>query len=229
MTHTTPLRALLLDAVGTVIRTREPPAAVYVRLARRHRLSPDPEQVAARLAARRIRPPPLDGVPLDEVPEREREGWREVVRFVLGEEAADGPCFERLLDHYARGEAWSVEAGAADALARSRARGLRVGVVSNMDARLPQVLGALGLSAAIDTLVLPSNTGFAKPDPRIFRVALERFGIEPDEGLYIGDREEDCVAAARAAGLRGLRYAPGEISRDPTLLTAWHLLEAHLT
>ena len=223
-----PLRGLLLDAVGTAIRLREPPADVYVRTARRHGLKARPEQVARSLAEQRIEPPAREGVPLSAVPERESEGWREIVRAALGPAAAEGPCFQELFDYYARAEAWAAEKGVTAALRGARARGLRVGVVSNMDARLPGLLEALGLAPELDAVILPSNTGFAKPDRRIFFAALARLETEAGATLYIGDREEDCVAAARAAGLRGLRYAPGEASRSATL-SAWSELSAHLT
>lgn len=229
MSGARPTRGLLVDAVGTVIRLREPPGAVYARIAKRYGVEREPERVSARLSAQRIAPPPLVGVPLTDISGHEREGWREIVRATLGSVAADGPCFTELFDFYAGGSAWGIEEGAEQALFGAHDQGTRVGVVSNMDARLPDVLRALGLAPALDAIVLPSNTGLAKPDPRMFHVALERLGSEADLTLYIGDREKDCVAAARASGLRGLRYAPAEASPDPTLLTDWAMLQAHLT
>ncbi len=229
MSRVSPARGLLVDAVGTVIRLREPPAIVYARIAKRHGVDLEPDEVAARIGEQRIAPPPLAGVSLADVPSHEREGWREIVRAALGSVAADGPCFTELFDFYAGGPAWAIEGGARQALLQARELGFRVGVVSNMDARLPGVVRALGLAPALDAIVLPSNTGLAKPDPRMFQVALERLGSRAGLALYIGDREKDCVAAARAFGLRGLRYAPGETSSDPNLLPSWRMLRAHLT
>ncbi len=229
MSPESPSRGLLVDAVGTLIRLRESPAAVYARIARRHGLERELEEIADRLGAQNIGPPPLDGVPLADVPVHERAGWREVVRAALGSVAADGPCFTELFDFYAGGPAWKVEDGAEQALLQAREQGFRVGVLSNMDARLPGVLRDVGLAPALDAIVLPSNTGLAKPDPRMFQVALERLGSKPGLALYIGDREKDCVAAARAAGLRGLRYARGDASPKPSLLKDWRMLQAHLT
>ncbi len=229
MSAASPTRGLLIDAVGTLIRLREPPGAVYTRIAMRHGVEREQGDVAARLGEQRITPPPLDGVPLADVPGRERAAWREIVRGALGSVAADGPCFAELFDFYAGHAAWVVEEGAPKALLRARNQGFRVGVVSNMDSRLQGLVRELGLAPALDAIVLPSNTGLAKPDPRIFQVALERLGSAAGLALYIGDREKDCVAAARASGLRGLRYARGEASSDPTLLTDWRMLQAHLT
>jgi len=219
------LRALLVDAMGTLLELREPPADVYVRLAAGHGIARPRAEVARALAAARIAPPPLDGVALADVPACEREGWRAIVRAALGDAAADGPCFDALFEYYASGEPWRIASGAEAALRRARARGLRLAVVSNMDARLPRILAALGVAPLFDTLVLPSTCGFAKPDARIFRAALAALGVPAEAALYLGDREPDCVAAARAAGLHALRLAPRP---EPGALEGWAALEAAL-
>jgi putative hydrolase of the HAD superfamily len=202
------VRALLLDAVGTLIALREPPALVYTRTARACGLRVDEAQVASRLASVRIGPPALEGVPLDEIPARERAGWREVVRSALGDAAADGATFERLWAHYATGAAWRLEPDALASLESLRGAGWCAGVVSNMDVRLARVLDDLGVLARIDTLVNPASCGRAKPDPETFHAALRRLGAAAAHSVYVGDRERDCVAAARRAGLRGIVYAP---------------------
>ncbi len=223
------LSVLLLDAVGTLIRLREPAAAVYVRVAARHglvRVRPDVERA---LEAVRIAPPPLDGVPLAEIPAHEREGWRAIVRAVLGEAASDGPCFDDLYAAFARPEAWQLIDGARDALRTARALGLRCAVVSNMDSRLPGVLAGLGVAEAIDAIVLPSSCGFAKPDPRIFAFALARLGVPADQALYVGDREIDCVASARSAGVHAWRLDPAAPSDVANVLRGWAELESGLS
>jgi putative hydrolase of the HAD superfamily len=97
-----------------------------------------------------------------------------------------------------------------------------------MDARLPALLEELGLAALLDAIVLPSNCGLAKPDPRIFRHALARLGARAESALYVGDREVDCVAAARAAGLRAWRYDPRASAGTSEVLTDWAQLAERL-
>ncbi len=72
----------------------------------------------------------------------------------------------------------------------------------------------------------PSTCGLAKPDARIFGAALEALHVAPGDALYIGDREHDCVAAARAAGLAARRFDPRGDARDPGLLVSWKELAA---
>ena len=58
--------------------------------------------------------------------------------------------------------------------------------------------------------MVSDEAGCAKPDPRIFRISLERMGIEPGEMAYVGDSPED-VQGALAIG-----SVPILISREPT-------------
>jgi putative hydrolase of the HAD superfamily len=93
---------------------------------------------------------------------------------------------------------------AAPALAALRASGLRLAIVSNWDCSLRSVLADLGLAAAVDDVIVSAEVGAAKPDPRIFRAALEHLRCEPENALFVGDSLETDVLGARAAGLRAL-------------------------
>jgi len=222
------LEALLLDAAGTLVRLREPAADLYRRIAAQHGIARALPAVARALDAVRIGPPPLAGVPISEVPVREREGWRAVVRAALGDRAADGACFDAIFDAYASPDAWQRVPGVREALRVARTHGLRCAVVSNMDARLPGVLAGLGLGAAFDALVLPSTCGLAKPDPGIFAFALARLGVRTESALYVGDRELDCVAAARAAGLHAWRLDRGAPAEAANVLSGWEDFEPRI-
>jgi putative hydrolase of the HAD superfamily len=219
------LRALLCDAGGTLIRTREPPALTYCRFAAAHGIACDRAAVEARLreALTALRPP--DGA-LETFAAREREDWRGVVRASLGTDAADGACFGALFAFYASAAAWEVLPGAPAALAAARARGWRTAVASNMDHRLPGVLAELDLAPRFDAVVIPSSCGFAKPDRRFFLAACARLGVAPGASLYVGDREKDCVAAARAAGLAALRYDPTGSGADT--LRSWEAMAVRM-
>lgn len=54
-------------------------------------------------------------------------------------------------------------------------------------------------------VVVSGREGVAKPDPAIYRTLLERYAIAPAGALFIDDREEN-VAAARTAGMDGIRF-----------------------
>jgi putative hydrolase of the HAD superfamily len=94
-----------------------------------------------------------------------------------------------------------------DALARLRAAGARLAVVSNWDVSLHDVLERTALRSLVDAVVISAELGVAKPDPAIFRAALERLGAPAAGALHVGDSVEHDVAGARAAGLEAVLVA----------------------
>jgi putative hydrolase of the HAD superfamily len=92
-------------------------------------------------------------------------------------------------------------------LERLRAGGARLAVVSNWDVSLHDVLERTGLRGLLDAVVISAELGVAKPDPAIFRAALERLGAKADDAIHVGDSVEHDVAGARAAGLEAVFVA----------------------
>jgi len=96
-----------------------------------------------------------------------------------------------------------------DVLARLRARGARLAVVSNWDVSLHDVLERTRLRPLVDAVVISAVLGVAKPDPAIFAAALERLGTTADGALHVGDDLVADVEGARAAGIE-----PVFVARD---------------
>jgi HAD superfamily hydrolase (TIGR01549 family) len=90
------------------------------------------------------------------------------------------------------------------ALHELREGGLRLVCVSNWDCSLPAVLQRCGLGDLLDGAVSSAATGARKPNPAIFRRALELVECGPDEAVHVGDTPEEDVEGARAAGIRAL-------------------------
>ncbi len=109
---------------------------------------------------------------------------------------------QRLLELHREQHLWSaVDQETPAALARLRAAGLRLGVVSNSDGRVEEALRAAGLWEFFEVVIDSQLVGFEKPDPRIFSAALDRLGLSPAEALYVGDIYEVDVVGARRAGM----------------------------
>lgn len=77
--------------------------------------------------------------------------------------------------------------------------GTRTAVVSNADR---EHLAAWTFTLPVEFVLVSEDVGAYKPDPRVFRAALERLQLEPHEVLHVGDSEVDDVMGAKAAGLR---------------------------
>jgi putative hydrolase of the HAD superfamily len=104
---------------------------------------------------------------------------------------------------------------AAPALDELAKLGLRRICVSNWDYALPEVLQRCGLADRFDAIVTSAAVGVRKPDPKIFRVALDAAGCGPEQALVAGDTREEDIAGARAAGIRALlinRGGAGDIA-----------------
>jgi putative hydrolase of the HAD superfamily len=200
------VRALTLDAAGTLIEVAEPVGETYARIAWRHGISVVPAEVEGRFRAALAVAPPLAfaGVSAVGLRAREREWWRAVVRAALGAPPsvpAFDRCFDELFRHYASGAAWHVFPEVPAALAALRARGLVLAVVSNFDSRLAPLLTDLGIASLVDHVFVSSTVGYAKPDPTIFRVACTTLGVSPRMTVHTGDSAALDVSGALAAGL----------------------------
>ena len=136
----------------------------------------------------------------------EREWWRQVVSVVfersLGTSDLDGflsPCFEALFEHYADPVAWRVFPEVSEVIAEARATGLRLAVVSNFDLRLHGILDGHGLH--FDEVITSADARARKPDPGIFRMALERLNLQSDEVFHAGDSPVADIEGASAMGI----------------------------
>jgi HAD superfamily hydrolase (TIGR01549 family) len=86
-----------------------------------------------------------------------------------------------------------------------RARGLRIGIVSNTfdpPDLLHADLAADGVAERVDAIVFSSEIGLRKPAPRIYQVVLEQLGVEPADALFVGDRVREDVQGPAALGMR---------------------------
>jgi putative hydrolase of the HAD superfamily len=81
-----------------------------------------------------------------------------------------------------------------------RAKGIKIGLVSNTGRDLAAFVEHHGLE--VDVALSSGAHGKVKPDPSIFRAALEQLGVRPEDAAMAGDSPEDDVEGARAIGMR---------------------------
>jgi 2-haloacid dehalogenase len=105
-----------------------------------------------------------------------------------------------------------------------RQAGLRCLALSNMEPdRFRQRLARYSFLGSLDGYVISGFEGVAKPDPRIYEILRDRFALAGDATLFIDDNAAN-VTAARAAGLRAVRFVSPEHLREH--LTGLGLLPA---
>ena len=97
-----------------------------------------------------------------------------------------------------------------DTLEELRRAGLKLGIVSNAWPSLERTYRSLGLRDFFDAFVISSQLGCLKPDPRIYRVAIEQISVEPESILFVDD-DPEYVHAAESLGMRGVVMCRYEI------------------
>lgn len=200
------IRAVFFDAAGTLLRVNGSVGETYARLAREHGKIVsvrDLEDGFRRCFA--IAPPmAFPGAEADQIPRLEKAWWHDVVRQVfapLGPFPGFEAYFHTLYDFFAEPQAWQLYPEARQTLAALHARGYRLGVISNFDARLFGVLDGLDIGHFFDPIVASTRAGAAKPEPAIFQKALTKCALRPQEALHIGDSYELDIVGAQNAGL----------------------------
>jgi putative hydrolase of the HAD superfamily len=103
-----------------------------------------------------------------------------------------------------------------------RAKGVTVAALSNSEGHLEDLLREIGLAPLFDAIIDSGRVGVAKPDPRIFAIALEQLRAQPDVIVHVGDSWAADVEGALAAGWHAVWYRSRASSsrRDPRVPVA---------
>jgi putative hydrolase of the HAD superfamily len=194
-------RALLIDAMGTLVRLPDPVPGLVEALRDRCGLDVAPETAAAGLRAEiaYYRAHMQRGSDASGLAALHRD-CAAVLRDALGVEGALDDITAALLDALR----FAAFADVPAALTRARRAGHRVIVVSNWDVSLAGVLERVGLAPLIDGVISSAAVGARKPDPMIFTRALALAGARAAECVHVGDSLAEDIAGARAAGIRAV-------------------------
>jgi FMN phosphatase YigB (HAD superfamily) len=175
---------------------------------------------------------------------RERE-WRAGRLFAAAEAAAvaaadldpdiDEKTTEALVDAFiGSGDGIELELtpGVEEALAQLDEAGVRLGIVCDVGftsgRQLRAVLDRAGILGRFDGWAFSDEVGAYKPDPAIFRHALEDIGgVAPDEAAHIGDLRRTDVAGSRAMGMVSIRYRGANDDPPEDGPEADHVLDHH--
>jgi putative hydrolase of the HAD superfamily len=157
--------------------------------------------------------------------EHDEEIWVRFTEDIVSGMGGHGPhvraVAEAITEGWLHSENFELYEDALPVLAELRARGLKIGLVSNTSRDLDAFIRHFALG--VDAWVASGTHGKVKPSPTIFRAVLELLGVEPEAAAMVGDSPADDVEGARALGMRAFlldregRF-PGETGALPTLL-----------
>lgn len=199
------IRVVTFDAGNTLIRLSRPVGVTYADVAKRFGADLNPIDLehgfrAAWKTAARL--PDAPGPRVDDG----RSWWRDIVLQTLENARVEvepfNDFFDAVYQEFALPGVWRLEPGALELLQDLRNAGFRLGIISNFDLRLHEILKHVGVADLFEQIVVSSQVGAEKPSPRIFEEALRRFAVEPAELLHVGDDEKADSDGARALGIQ---------------------------
>jgi putative hydrolase of the HAD superfamily len=209
------IRVVFFDAAETLFHVNGSVADIYLRHAVQFGYEPRPDSItliseAFRRAFHDAPPAVFAVMESAKLKQSERLWWFDVVHNVfyrVGMFERFDEFFEHVFQVFADPVSWKLFPEVLPTLEALRRRGLELGIVSNFDSRLFNVVRGLGIADLFDTITISSLAHAAKPSPKIFELALEQHAVEPGEAMHVGDSVRDDVEGATKAGLRAVLLA----------------------
>jgi putative hydrolase of the HAD superfamily len=201
----TPIKAIFFDAAGTLFHLPRGVGYHYALVGDGIGLKLDSRELDRAFTVAWKAMPRREAVngPRDN---DDKDWWRQLVDLVLNQTAPSlgeldrDNFFEIAYEHFAEAGVWELYPEVLEVLEKLSPR-FQLTVISNFDGRLRMILEQLGISKFFTHVFLSSELGADKPDPQIFRRALNVIHREPNEVLHIGDDPERDWKAASAVGL----------------------------
>jgi putative hydrolase of the HAD superfamily len=194
-----PLECVLFDAVDTLLAPAPSFQGRFVAVAAEHGVPLEEAAVdAAIAAAAREAAWPEDWTD----PATQRTFWLGFYGKVLGSFGHTGTeLAEALFQAFSDPAAYRLFDDVRPALDELARRGIILGLVSNFEPWLDEVLALQGIDGRFAAVAVSGKLGVAKPDPRIFKAALDQAGADPGATVHVGDQLVNDVAGAAAAGI----------------------------
>jgi putative hydrolase of the HAD superfamily len=225
---------VFVDATDTLLRVHGSVGQLYAPAARRHgfETSAQAVDVAFRAAMSTSPPPCFPGAPAGDLERLEKDWWRDVVRRTfqpLGAFPRFDAFFAEVFEIFRTTAAWDLLPGARDTLLALHREGRRLGIISDMDGRLLDVLEFLGLRRLFDPVVLSTRVGRCKRDGAIYAYALAAAGLLGEQAVHVGDSLRLDVLGARAAGMTPIYFqSQGDAPPGVAVVRSWPELPAVL-
>ena len=192
-----PIKAITLDAAGTLVRPHPSIGTVYADIVESHEGHAEPGILEERF--QRIFQENVNAdIPMD------RTFWKKIVRKTYGDTCPESnfeACFNDLWDAFGEGHRWALIDGVENTLHQLRRNGLQLAILSNNDSRLRQVLADKGITPLFDKLFISEEIGCRKPSIEVFRHVEQTLGLKPIELLHVGDSPREDYHGARNAVL----------------------------
>lgn len=128
--------------------------------------------------------------------------WSFLYRRFLEELEVDDECLvKELFSVFSSSASYKLYPDVLPAVEDLRSSGYRLGLISNFETWLEDMLVELELGGVFEPVVISGREGIEKPDPALYRIAVERAGIDPGRCVHVGDSPKMDVEPALEVGL----------------------------
>jgi putative hydrolase of the HAD superfamily len=201
---------IFLDAVGTLFGVKGSVGEIYGSIAREFGVHADDRLIDQAFFRSFKAASPMafpDALPSD-LPQAEYNWWEQIAYQtfqqvgVVDQFQNFSHFFAALYAHFATASPWFIYPDVLSALTYWRNQKIPLGVLSNFDTRLYAVLTALQLTEFFSSITISTEVGFAKPDPQVFQIALQKHGCRPEQAWHIGDSFKQDYQGAKNIGIK---------------------------
>ncbi len=205
-------KVVFFDAVGTLFGVKGNVGKIYSNLAKKYGVEAEAKELQTAFVKSFKASPPLafPGLDAREIPNYEFQWWEAIAKQTFAqvgvlENFSDfSQFFQYLYGYFATKEPWYIYRDVLPVIESWHAQGIEMGIISNFDSRIHAVLMALKLRDRFSSITISSTVGAAKPDPKIFSVALKKHRCQPEEALHIGDSLNEDYHGAKALGIKAI-------------------------
>jgi putative hydrolase of the HAD superfamily len=225
------IKIIFFDAGGTILEPYPTFAEAFTRICRTHGHEVDPADVQA--AFHSVGPNVAEvaketGVVNPTVSAEDSQTfWRHVYsRLLEALSISDDELREDLLSTFSDKATYKLFPEVLGSFDELRQLGYRLGLISNFERWLEEVLIEEKAGEIFEVKVISGIEGVEKPDPDIYRLAIERAGLQPEECVHVGDSIANDLEPAIAVGMKAVmidRSASFPESEYPRIVTLTEL------
>lgn len=218
------IRLITFDATNTLFKVHSTVGDLYAKAASVHEIDADPHKVETNFRKSfhhfNTNYPNFGqttGI-------TSKQWWNEVIMGSFAGYRIEPMVFDELCtdlyNNFKKSMNWDVFPDVVPVLEKLNQSGVKLGVISNFDERLPMILKALDLRQFFSFIVTSRETVFCKPSLEIFNYAISLVKCRPEEATHVGDNLNLDYKAARNAGMDAF-----VLLRQPTDAKIEHLAE----
>ena len=215
-------KVIFFDAMGTLFELQSSVGEIYQQHALKYGIEADAQLLNQTFSKSFKSAPPLAFIAdeLEVIKQQEFAWWRNVVattflQLGLLEKFSDfTDFFAEIYVYFSTKDPWYIFPDTINSLNKWRELKVQLGIISNFDSRLISVLHLLNLEQFFTSITISSVAGAAKPDPKIFKIALDKHKIKAHQAWHIGDSLIEDYQGAKNAGISSFWLNRDSLSLD---------------